>query len=130
MLDTETGNIMYCNGGHNLPYIIRKSGEIEQVENTDGLLLGKIGGIQYQFKKITLKPGDKILLYTDGLTEAMNEHEEMYEEERVEEYLQNHSADSEEKLLRGLIVDALKFMSKAHQSDDITLLVLGYNGKT
>jgi len=121
---------MYCNGGHNLPYIIRKSGEIEQVENTDGLLLGKIGGIQYQFKKITLKPGDKILLYTDGLTEAMNEHEEMYEEERVEEYLQNHSADSEEKLLRGLIVDALKFMSKAHQSDDITLLVLGYNGKT
>jgi sigma-B regulation protein RsbU (phosphoserine phosphatase) len=129
VLDTETGAINYCNGGHNLPYIARKNGLVEQIENTDGLLLGKIEGIQYQSKQIQLNPNEKILLYTDGLTEALNEHSEFYEEERVEAYLENHSNISEEKLLRGLVVDVLKFMNKAHQSDDITLLVLEYLGQ-
>lgn len=128
VLDIETGLIDYCNGGHNLPYIVREDGAVEQVENTEGLLLGKIEAIDYQSKQIQLKPNEKILLYTDGLTEAMNEEEDMYEEERVEEYLQKHPNASEDKLLRGLIVDVLKFMNKAHQSDDITLLVLEYIG--
>lgn len=128
VLDIETGLIDYCNGGHNLPYIVRDDGTVEQVENTEGLLLGKIEAIEYQSKQIQLKPNEKILLYTDGLTEAMNEQEDMYEEERVEEYLAKHPHASEDKLLRGLIVDALKFMKKAHQSDDITLLVLEYLG--
>lgn len=128
VLDIETGLIDYCNGGHNLPYIVREDGSVEQVENTEGLLLGKIEAIDYQSKQIQLKPNEKILLYTDGLTEAMNEEEDMYEEERVEEYLQKHPNASEDKLLRGLIVDVLKFMNKAHQSDDITLLVLEYIG--
>lgn len=129
VLDTQTGIVNYCNGGHNLPYLVKEDGTVMQVENTDGLLLGKIEPIEYQAKQIQLKPGDKILLYTDGLTEAMNEYEEMYEEERLEQYLENHCADSEGKLLRGIIVDALKFINKAHQSDDITLLVLEYFGK-
>lgn len=128
VLDTETGEVIYCNGGHNLPYIVRNDGSVEEVENTDGLLLGKIEPMEYSAKKLKLEPGEKIVLFTDGLTEAMNEEEEMYEEERVEEYLRNHPSDSDEKLLRGLIVDSLKFINKAHQSDDITLLTLEYKG--
>ncbi len=128
VLDTKTGVIRYSNGGHNLPYHIKKDGSAVQIENTNGLLLGKIEPIEYQTKEIHLKPGEKILLYTDGLTEAMNEHDELYEEERLENYLRKHPTDSDGKLLRGIIVDALKFMNKAHQSDDITLLVLEYRG--
>lgn len=129
VLNTETGVVKYCNGGHNLPYHVKDNGTVVQVENTEGLLLGKIEPIQFQTKEIHLKPGEKIFLYTDGLTEAMNENDEMYEDERVEEYLRTHSKDSDGKLLRGIIVDTLKFMNKAHQSDDITLLVLEYNGR-
>lgn len=129
VLNTETGLIKYCNGGHNLPYHIKDDGSVIQVENTEGLLLGKIEPIQFQTKEIQLKPGEKMFLYTDGLTEAMNEKDEFYEEERVEEYLRTHSKDSDGKLLRGIIVDTLKFMNKAHQSDDITLLVLEYKGQ-
>jgi sigma-B regulation protein RsbU (phosphoserine phosphatase) len=130
VLDTKTGIVTYSNGGHNLPYIIKKEGTIEPVENTDGLLLGKIEPMDYSAKQIQLKPGEKIVLYTDGVPEAMNESEEMYDEERLEEYLSNHQSDSGEKLLRGIIVDVLKFAKKAHQSDDITLLVLEFKKKT
>lgn len=129
VLNTETGSVKYCNGGHNLPYHVKDDGSVVQLENTEGLLLGKIEPIQFQTKEIQLKPNEKLFLYTDGLTEAMNENDEMYEEERVEEYLRNHSKDSDGKLLRGIIVDTLKFMNKAHQSDDITLLVLEYKGE-
>ncbi|MDX1671821.1 MAG: fused response regulator/phosphatase, partial [Balneolaceae bacterium] len=129
VLDTETGLVNYCNGGHNLPYVIRNDGKVEQVENTQGLLLGKIEPTDYEAKQIQLQPGEKILLYTDGVTEAMNEHEDMYEEERLEKYLETHPDSSDDKLLRGIIVDVLKFMNKAHQADDITLLVLEYAGE-
>lgn len=129
VLNTETGLVQYCNGGHNLPYHIKDDGTNAQVENTQGLLLGKIEPMEYETRELQLKPGEKILLYTDGLTEAMNEHDEMYEEERLEEYLLKHPGDSDGKLLRGLIVDALKFINKANQSDDITLMVLEFIGK-
>lgn len=129
VLDTETGLVNYCNGGHNLPYVIRNDGKVEQVENTQGLLLGKIEPTDYEAKQIQLQPGEKILLYTDGVTEAMNEHEDMYEEERLEKFLETHPDSSDDKLLRGIIVDVLKFMNKAHQADDITLLVLEYAGE-
>lgn len=129
VLDTETGIIQYCNGGHNLPYIIKKNGPVVQVENTDGLLLGKIEPIAYECKQVQLQPGDKIILYTDGVTEAMDENGVMYEEKGLESYLSRHSFYSDEKLLRGIIVDVLKFMNKTHQADDITLLVLEYPQK-
>ncbi len=129
ILNTKTGVVNYSNGGHNLPYLIKHDGSVKQVENTDGLLLGKIDGIDYQAKQIQMEPGDKILLYTDGVPEAMNEAGEMYEEERLEKYLSKHYSDTQKKLLRGVIVDVLKFINRAQQSDDITLLVLEYSGE-
>jgi len=127
VLDTRTGEIKYSNGGHNLPYILRADGAVEEVENTAGLLLGKIEPMDFECKKIQLNPGDKIVLFTDGVTEAMNEKEEMYEEERLMNYLSAHTSDPLNKLLRGIIVDVLKFINKANQSDDITLLSLKYS---
>jgi sigma-B regulation protein RsbU (phosphoserine phosphatase) len=128
VLDTRTGLIKYSNGGHNLPYIVRKDGQVEVVENTSGLLLGKIDDIEFESKEIQLQPGEKLLLYTDGVTEAMNEDEEMYEDPRLEEFLTNRSRDDSNKVVRSLIVDVLKFMNKADQSDDITVLSVGYEG--
>ncbi len=127
-LDTRTGVVRYCNGGHNLPYVLRNNGTAEEVENTSGLLLGKIEPIEFETKELTLAPGEKLMMFTDGVTEANAEDESMYEEPRLEEYLENHHSYTNEQLVKGLVVDVLKFTGKAEQSDDITVLSLGYNG--
>lgn len=129
VLNTKTGVVRYCNGGHNLPYIMKKNGSVKQIENTDGLLLGKIEPIMFETKEVQLEAGDKILMYTDGVTEAMDSTEEMYEEERLEKYLDKNINAPLDKLLKGLVVDVLKFAGKADQSDDITMLTLEYTGK-
>tara|TARA_R110002096_G_scaffold97694_8_gene217699 strand:- start:12072 stop:13232 length:1161 start_codon:yes stop_codon:yes gene_type:complete len=129
VMDTRTGVVRYSNGGHNLPYIVRANGDVEEVENTSGLLLGKIEGIAYETNELQLHPGDKILLFTDGVTEAMNVEEDMYEEPRLEEFLAKHHTDGIDKLVRSLVVDVLKFMGKANQSDDVTILSLEYLGE-
>lgn len=129
ILDTRTGNVRYCNGGHNLPYIIRNNGTVEEIENTNGLLLGKIEPIEFQTKEFTLSPGEKIMMFTDGVTEATDQNGDMYEEPRLEAFLAKHADDDLHKLVRSLIVDVLKFMGKADQSDDITVLAVGYNGR-
>jgi sigma-B regulation protein RsbU (phosphoserine phosphatase) len=128
VLDTRTGTVRYCNGGHNLPYIIRKNGTVEEIENTNGLLLGKIEPIEFETKEFTLSPGEKIMMFTDGVTEATDQNGDMYEEPRLEAFLAKHADDDLNKLVRSLIVDVLKFMGKADQSDDITVLSVGYNG--
>lgn len=129
ILDTETGIVRYCNGGHNLPYIVKEDGAVVEIENTNGLLLGKIEPIEYETKQIQLKPGEKILLFTDGVTEATASDGDMYEEPRLEEFLAKHGSDDIEKMVRSLVVDVLKFMGKADQSDDVTILALEYKGK-
>lgn len=128
VMDTRTGEVQYCNGGHNLPYIVRNNGTAEEVEATEGILLGKIEPFTFETKEFKLEPGEKILMFTDGVTEAMASDGSMYEEPRLEAFLEKHSKDDNSKLVRSLIVDVLKFMGKADQSDDITILSVGYNG--
>lgn len=128
VLDTQTGHIQYCNGGHNLPYILRNDGSVEQVENTGGLLLGKIEPVEFESKEIHLKAGEKIVMYTDGVVEAVGEGGDMYEEERYEQFLEGKEGFSSQKIVQSTMVDVLKFVGKADQSDDITVLGLRYNG--
>lgn len=129
VLETNTGVIHYCNGGHNLPYIVRHTSEVAQLEDTAGILLGKIEPFQFGTQTVQLHPGDRVILYTDGVTEAMNEMKDLYQEERLLQYLSRHTPDVLEKLVRGIIVDLLKYIGRANQSDDITLLSLEYKGK-
>ncbi len=128
VLDTRNGMVSYCNGGHNLPFIIHSRSPILQMEDTSGILLGKIDTIKFEAKRVQLSPGAKIVLYTDGVTEGMNESEELYKEERLVKYLESHSTDSLKNVVRGVVVDVLKFIGKGIQTDDITLLSLEYKG--
>jgi sigma-B regulation protein RsbU (phosphoserine phosphatase) len=122
--NTRTGEVRYCNGGHNLPYIRRKDGSIEMLEDTDGLLLGKIPRIEYDVKKIKLEPGDHLLVYTDGVTEAMNLEGEFYEEPRLESTMATANASTAENLVKTVLRDVLQFANGADPSDDITVLDL------
>lgn len=129
VLNTRTGVLSYCNGGHNLPYLVKGNTSVTQLDNTSGILLGKIEPFTFQSKQIQFEPGDRVVLYTDGVTEAINETEDMYEEGRFVQYLEKYRPDNIDNLVRGIIVDVFKFMGKANQTDDITVLSLEYNGQ-
>lgn len=86
--------------------------------------------MDYDTNEIILNAGDKIYMFTYGVTEAFGENEEMYEEPRLEKFLASHFENDIVKLVRSSIVDVLKFIGKNDQSDDITVLAVGYNGKS
>ncbi len=126
MLNVKTGEFSYCNGGHNLPYIQSKDGEVKELENVGGLLMGKFEGVPYDKKTVQLEPGDTILTFTDGITEAEDESNSFYDEERVISYLKKHPKKEISTLVKGLFLDVMKFTGAAEQSDDITVLAVRY----
>src|SRR6056297_4215402 len=126
LLNLETGELAYCNGGHNLPYIQTKSGKVKELENVGGLLLGKFEGVPYEMNTVQLEPGDAVVTFTDGVTEAEDESDGFFDEERVIEFLKKHPGKSLESLVKGLFLEVMKFTAAAEQSDDITVLCVRY----
>jgi sigma-B regulation protein RsbU (phosphoserine phosphatase) len=127
ILNTQTGEIDYVNAGHNPPYILSASG-IQQVEMTNGLALGVLNDFSFQSKKIQLKKGDQLLLYTDGVVEAFDLGETAYGEEKFENFLHQSLNLPVETILKKLFTDVADFVNGAPQSDDITLLGITYKG--
>ena len=131
MLDIETGRLAYVSAGHNPPLIFRAAeGKFSYLDVKRNLILGFRSGAQYQGQETILAPGDRIFLYTDGVTEAMNEEEELYGEERLLSCLngtvpQNHGA---KELLASVSSSLKEHVKTAEQSDDITMLALAYQG--
>lgn len=127
IFNTSTGEVEYVNAGHNPPYII-SGNNVRQLEMTNGIILGCMDEFDFISKKVNLRPGDQLFLYTDGVTEAFNISEELYGEKRLESFLlANMSLDIEEVVKRSIQEIAL-FSSGIRQSDDITLLGIHYNG--
>jgi sigma-B regulation protein RsbU (phosphoserine phosphatase) len=122
--------VQFSFGGHNPPYIKRKEGAIERINNESGFLLGMLDEMEYDVHKITLRPGDTILLYTDGVTEAMNGNAELFEESRLEASLRRLNGSPLKEMLDGINADLMEFAAGAPQADDITMLALQYRGKT
>ena len=128
VLDTRTGRIEICNAGHNPPYILRGNGSVEPTPQVGGFMLGMFAHGTYESTTIDLGPGDSLVLYTDGVTEAVNEAEDHYDEERLEATL-HHLATAgttvtAERIVGGVMADVEQFAGCAPQADDITMLVL------
>jgi phosphoserine phosphatase RsbU/P len=127
VLNFKTGELYYCNGGHNLPYLVSGEGSVSELEDVGGLLLGKFENAPYEMGTLQLNPGDTLVTFTDGVTEAENEDQEFFEEERVVRNLKKNSSKSLNSLVKGLFLDVMKFTGTATQSDDITVLSVRYN---
>jgi sigma-B regulation protein RsbU (phosphoserine phosphatase) len=130
VLNTRTGEVQFSFGGHNPPYIKRREGPVERLNHESGFLLGMLDDMEYDVHKIVLHPGDTILLYTDGVTEAMNSKEELFEESRLESSLQRLNGSPLKEMLDGINADLMEFAAGAPQADDITMLALQYKGKS
>ena len=122
-LELSTGNLAYINAGHNWPVLRRGWGAIERLE-TGGLPLGIMAGARYECGQTTMKQGDLLLIFTDGLIEAENDREEEYGEARMLGTAFGFSGGSAADLIRRLIASVEAFAGLAPQHDDMTCLVL------
>ena len=127
VLDVRSGQVEYSNAGHNLPYVL-SNGVVTAVPKTGGMALGVTESVDFHAGRLLLKPGDRLVLYTDGVTEAMDKDDQLFSESRMEETLQGVNGQSSEEVIKRVVKDVHHFSAGAPQSDDITLLVLGYTG--
>ena len=130
-LDTKSGLVRFVNAGHNPPILIR-DGRAAFIPMEADLMLAGMEGTAYEEQRMQMKPGDILFLYTDGVTEAANEQEEMYGEERLLEVLSASFGKGEEacrNICGTLKQDIDRFTGEATQSDDITMLCLYYAGR-
>ena len=122
--DPETGEFTYASGGHDAPLLIRPDGSTELLPLTGGIALGIIPDLEYNQNTVTLKYGETLVLYTDGVTEAMNNEGEQFGVERLREVFRD-SAPGDSDEAAEMIFDAVnEFAGGAAQSDDITCLTL------
>lgn len=122
--DPETGDFTYSSGGHDAPLLVRSDGRAELLPLTGGVALGIIPDLKYEQNTVTLNYGETLVLYTDGVTEAMNNEGEQFGTDRLREvFADSAPADSGEAA--EMIFNAVsRFASGAAQSDDITCLTL------
>lgn len=126
ILHLDTGELVYSNGGHNLPYMIRRDGTVEAIAKTGNTVLGFLEYLPYDNATITMAPGDSLLLYTDGITEAMNANKDFFAEERLETALKTLSDVSSKQIVSDIIKETQAFAAGFPQSDDITGLAVTF----
>jgi len=128
VLNVNTGRLVFCNGGHNPPYLVSPEAAPSQLPSTHGMALGVAEDFAYSSKELTLRPHENLVVYTDGVTEAMNTGDTLYGEHRLESVLSKISAASAKETIEVVLTDVKTFTSGASQSDDITLLSIIFLG--
>lgn len=124
ILTISTGEIVYSNGGHNLPYILRKNGSLEMLPRMAGMALGVMEEIPYICADVKLNAGDSLVMYTDGVTEAMNEAGELFNEDRLKKILTGVTSQTAREEVELILHATREFVHGAKQSDDITIVAL------
>jgi len=131
IVDVSSGALSYANAGHNPPLVARKNGGVEFLDQQHGLALAVFDKARYQTHRDQLNPGDMLLLYTDGITEAYDKQEEEFGEQRLIECLApaHQAADtlaantkSAKGYVQGIIRQVAQFIRGRIQFDDMTLL--------
>jgi sigma-B regulation protein RsbU (phosphoserine phosphatase) len=126
--DPRGGELRYCSGGHNPPFLLRAGGGVERLDGHD-LLVGAFEDATYQTHTADLRPGDRLFAYTDGVTEALNPAGEEFGTARLVEVLAARPEASPDALVRAVFEAVREFAAGAPQSDDLTALALGYAGR-
>ena len=122
-LALDSGVLSYVNAGHNPPILVRRDGPLERLAAT-AVALGVLSETPFSAELTTLRPGDRVLLYTDGVTEAENAAEQEYAEARLLAFLESHRADPPRALVDGLLANVLLHCGPVRPRDDMTLMSL------
>jgi sigma-B regulation protein RsbU (phosphoserine phosphatase) len=120
------GSFTYCNAGHNAPLLVTAS-SIRRLE-TGGVVLGLFEHAAFEEETVTLMPGDLIVAFSDGVTEAMNPDNEEFTDDRLLACANAHRGQTPQEVLDALLADVHAFCAGATQSDDVTVVMVRYNG--
>ena len=129
ILDITTGQVKFANAGHNPPLLKRANGSFEYLKTRAGFVLAGMEGIRYRIGELTLYPGDRLFLYTDGVPEATNTENTLYGESRLLDFMNRNAATEATALLPALKANIDEFVGEAPQFDDITMLMFDYKPK-
>ena len=129
VLDLVTGEFVYVNAGHEMPFICKAGGDFEPYKIRAGFVLAGMEGMKYRAGSMTLEPGDKIFQYTDGVTEATNLKNELYGMNRLGAILNKVKGGTPNDILPAIKKDIDEFVGDADQFDDITMLCLEYKAR-
>jgi serine phosphatase RsbU (regulator of sigma subunit) len=125
-VDQNTGMFQYSNAGHNYPILVRESGDIELLK-TGGPIIGALPEMTYQSDSVKLNKNDIIFFFTDGLSEAMDETEQEYTEERIRDFICNNRKQTPDVLIDSILKDVRSFDPTYPPRDDTTLIALKVN---
>jgi sigma-B regulation protein RsbU (phosphoserine phosphatase) len=126
VIDFADGLFSYANAGHVLPYLLSNAGGVRALVADPGLPLGVVEAFDFEWRQTRLEPGDTIVLYTDGVTEAAAVSDEMFGQQRLEDFLSSHR-DADCRFLVDTLLEAVQnFARGAPQADDITVLAVRY----
>jgi phosphoserine phosphatase RsbU/P len=120
------GSLLYSNAGHNAPLLVASDG-VRRLE-TGGMVLGLFEHAAFEEEAVTLAPGDVIVAFSDGVSEAMNEAGEEYTDERLLASVAANRGRPPQALLEALLADVRRFCGRATPSDDVTMVVVRYEG--
>jgi sigma-B regulation protein RsbU (phosphoserine phosphatase) len=122
--------VEYVDAGHEPPFILAADGSVRKVDKVGNLFWGLFPDYEFSSGTLQLTPGDNLVLYTDGVTEAMNAGDQVFGSDAIEKALTRagRSADSE-TVIRAVLDDLRVHVGDAHQSDDITMLAIRYLGR-
>ena len=129
ILDLTTGNMQFANAGHNPPLLKRADGSFEYLKTRAGFVLAGMEGVRYRVSELSLNPGDRLFLYTDGVPEATNTENKLYGEDRLLNFMNQCASMEATKLLPALKANIDEFVGEAPQFDDITMLMFDYKPK-
>ncbi|MDO4948607.1 MAG: SpoIIE family protein phosphatase [Bacteroidales bacterium] len=122
--DLATGHIEFTNAGHNPPYILRADGSVELVKSKVNLVLGAMEGIPYSNESMDLAPGDALVTFTDGVTEAEDITHNQFGDDRLVNVLKDQKGSGSQQIVAAIKQSVKEFTGEAEQSDDITQLVI------
>jgi len=122
--DTTTGEMTYVNAGHNSPMLLRSDGQVDRLQPT-AMLLGVEYDTVVESRQVEIKPADRLLLFTDGFTEAFNKRDQEYGEKRLTESLVRVRTMPPSIAVERLISDVLSYCGSVQPRDDMTLMLVG-----
>ncbi len=123
VLDSKTGEMAYCNAGHNPPFLVRAGGGIERLKG-GGTVLGIMPDLGYEERRCRVEAGDMVVLYSDGVSEATNPQDEEFGEERLADILRSHRAEPARAIIEKVNEVVAVWGAGAPAADDVTLVVV------
>lgn len=128
LLDIQTHELTFVNAGHCQPLVKHGPHDFAYLKIKPGFVLAGVAGFPYHSETIILDPGDKLYLYTDGVTEATNSRNELYGEERLLQNINEHQSETPKQICHAISDSVRTFDGEAPQFDDITMLLLEFRG--